>query len=535
MKKSHRTKDGLSLNNKKAHESDHLNWSRRGFLQSVGLTTSMSLLLGKLPLKAFTSSAMDYLGETERILVLIRLAGGNDGLNTVVPLFDYGRYQQLRPTVGIPTADLTELKDGLAMPHVTPDFFNLWENDLMKIVQGVGYPEQNLSHFRSTDIWSTASDAQIVEPSGWLGRLITLDDPEITVQPPEHPAAVQIGNSGNLTFNDSDNVNLSFQVSNTNQLFQIVNEGKIFPVDELPDCLHGAQIEFVRNLANQTFRYADVIRTSYENAQNSLEYTSSSLANQLAIVARLIKGGLRTSLYMVTLNGFDTHANQPNQHMNLLRALSSNVKEFFADLKSSGNDKRVLAMTTSEFGRRPQQNASNGTDHGAAAPLFVFGPEVNGADIIGQHPDMNDLDMAGNLKHGIDFRQLYRTLLTEWLCFPDSEAGDILGREFESLDLGFNCTTTRTVDPVAVISEIGMITHHLRHFTFTVDAAKAVYSKVKVYDIQGREVVRLYRGILNSGLNKFDLNTSDYNMAAGMYVFAVKAGSRLITRKFVVV
>ncbi|TVQ49814.1 MAG: DUF1501 domain-containing protein [Saprospirales bacterium] len=535
MKNHHRTKDGLSLDNKKAHESDHLSWSRRGFLQSVGLTTSMSLLLGKLPLRAFTSSAMDYVGETDRVLILIRLAGGNDGLNTVVPLFDYGRYQQLRTTVAIPPGELTELKNGLAMPQLTPDFFNLWNNDLMKIVQGVGYPEQNLSHFRSTDIWSTASDAQFIEPSGWLGRLITLDDPEITIHPPEHPAAVQIGNSGNLTFNNSDNVNLSFQVSNTNQLFQIVNEGKFFPVEDLPECLHGSQIEFVRNLANQTFRYADVIKMAYEKAENSLEYTASSLANQLAIVARLIKGGLRTSLYMVTLDGFDTHANQPNQHMNLLRALSSNVKEFFADLKTSDNDKRVLAMTTSEFGRRPQQNASNGTDHGAAAPLFVFGPEVNGADIIGQHPDLNDLDMAGNLKFGIDFRQVYRTILTDWLCFPDTDTDDILGRDFEALDLGFNCSTTRIVDHAAAISEIGMITHHLRHFTFTIDAVQSVYSKVKVYDLQGREVVRLYRGILNSGLNKFDLHTSDYNMAAGMYIFTVKAGSRLITRKFVVV
>ena len=495
----------------------------------------MSLLLGKLPLQAFTSSAMDYLGETDRVLVLIRLAGGNDGLNTVVPLYEYGRYQQLRPGVSIPTAKLTELKNGLALPAETPDFLNLWQNDWMKIVQGVGYPEQNLSHFRSTDIWSSASDAEVIEPSGWLGRLITLDDPEITINPPEHPAAVQIGNSGNLTFNNADNVNLSFQVSNTNQLFQIVNEGKIFPVEDLPECLHGAQIEFVRNLANQTFRYADVIKMAYEKATNGLEYTASSLANQLAIVARLIKGGLRTSLYMVTLNGFDTHANQPNQHMNLLRALSTNVKEFFEDLNTSGDGKRVVAMTTSEFGRRPQQNASNGTDHGAAAPLFVFGPEVNGSDIIGEHPDLNDLDLAGNLKFGIDFRQVYKTVLTEWLCFPETDTTSLLERDFNPLDLGFNCSISRTTEPRVAMSKIQLITHNLRYFTFSIELEQAVFARVKVYDLQGRAIVKLHRGLLSSGLNQFDLNTTTFNMAPGMYVFTIKAGSNLMTRKFVVV
>lgn len=526
---------GLAKENAQAHSKDHIHWSRRDFMQSVGLTTSMGMLLGNLPLKAFTSLSMNYAGETDRVLVVIRLAGGNDGLNTVVPIFDYGRYNQLRPSIGIQSNNLTNLTDELAVPSQAEGFQQLWNKDLMKIVQAVGYPDQNLSHFRSTDIWSTASDSDEDIPSGWLGRLITQDDPDVTINPPDHPSAVQIGNSGNLTFNDQDNVNLSFQVSNTNQLFQIANNGQAYPIDGLPDCLHGAQIEFVRQLANDTYRYADVIKNAYEKGENKVEFTNSSLANQLAIVSRLIKGGLKTSFYMVTLNGFDTHANQPNAHLNLLRTLSSNVDEFFQDLKYSEDDQRVLAMTASEFGRRPQQNASNGTDHGAAAPLFVFGPAVEGSQFVGEHPDLNDLDAANNLKFKIDFRQVYQTILTEWLCFPPAEVSGILNNSYDSLDLGFSCQATRTISPARPMSEIKMITHHLRHFTFSVEMSGSHYGKVIVYDIQGRVVVKLYRGILHQGSNKFDLDTTRHQMSPGMYIFTVQSGGTIAKRKFMVV
>jgi uncharacterized protein (DUF1501 family) len=528
-----RSAKGLSKDNKKAHSKDHMYWSRRDFMRTMGVTTSVGMLMGSNPLHAYTSLNNNYTGQTENIVVLIRLVGGNDGLNTIVPLYDYGRYQQLRPSLAHPQNELINLSDEFAIPQSASAFMDLWQDGQMKVIHGVGYPEQNLSHFRSTDIWSTAEPQEEVT-SGWLGKLITLDDPDISVDPPDHPAAIQIGNSGNLTFNDPDNVNLSFQVSNTDQLFQIAEEGLFYPVNGLPDCLHGEQLEYVRNIANSTFRYADVIKQAYEGTGNAVQYTNSSLANQLAIVARLIKGGLRTSFYMVNLGSFDTHANQPNTHDNLLRWLSSNVKEFYQDLAAGGAEQRVLSMTTSEFGRRPQQNASNGTDHGAAAPQMLFGPALEGNGFIGTHPDLNDLDHVNNLKYSTDFRQVYQALMTDWLCFPTTEVEDVIGESFESMELGFSCRGTRTVSSFYELGAVKMQTHNPRHFTFKVDIPQNLRGEAMVYDLQGKLVARLFRGSMMRGTNQFVLQTERYQMPAGLYIFLLRAGSSQVKKKFMV-
>lgn len=528
-----RSTKGLTKENRKAHSQDHHLWSRRDFMRTMGVTTSVGMLMGSNPLHAYTSLNNNYTGDTDRILVMIRLAGGNDGLNTIVPVYDYGRYQNLRPTIAHAQSNLLNLNSEFAIPQSASSFMDLWQEGQMKVVHGVGYPEQNLSHFRSTDIWSTAEPDEEVT-SGWLGKLITLDDPDITTDPPEHPAAIQIGNSGNLTFNDNNNVNLSFQVSNTNQLFQIAEEGLFYPIEQLPDCLHGEQIEYVRKIANSTFRYADEIKSAYEGTNNAVDYTNSSLADQLAIVARLIKGGLRTSFYMVNLNGFDTHANQPGAHNNLIRWLSSNVKEFYQDLSANSEQNRVITMTTSEFGRRPQQNASNGTDHGAAAPLMLFGPALDGNGFVGTHPDLNDLDNVQNLKYSTDFRQVYQTLMTDWLCFPPTEVADILDTSFSSLDLGFDCSSTKSVSSMYDPGIVEMYTHSPRHFTFEVSVPETFRGEVLIYDLQGKVVARLYRGTLLQGSNKFELRTDKYQMLAGIYVFVLKAGGSRLRKKFVV-
>lgn len=532
-KHKRRNTAGLTDNNKEEHLKDHYQWSRRDFMRTMGLTTSMGMLVGSNPLKAFTSVNTNYTGDTDRIVVIIRLAGGNDGLNTIVPIYDYGRYQQLRPTIAHAQSELTNLNDSFAIPNSASAFMNLWQDGKMKVINGVGYPDQNLSHFRSTDIWSTAEPEQEVT-TGWLGKLITLADPDINEDPPEHPAAIQIGNSGNLTFNGDDSLNLSFQVSNTNQLFQIAEQGLFYSIDQLPDCLHGEQVEYVRKIANSTFRYAEVIQQAYEGTTNTLEYTNSSLASQLAIVARLIKGGLRTSFYMVNLNGFDTHANQPGAHNNLMRWLSANVDEFYRDLESGNEDQRVITMTSSEFGRRPRQNSSNGTDHGAAAPLLMFGPALDGNGFLGTHPDLSDLDNAENLKYSTDFRQVYQTVMTDWLCFPQTEVENVLGESFGSLDLGFSCSSTRSVSSYYDLSEVKMHTHDFDHFTFSVDIPVSAKGQVSIFNIQGQEVAKLFRGLMHSGNNQFELYPRSHNLSPGLYIFVLRLGSSTAKRKFMV-
>jgi len=503
-------------------------------MQAMGLTTSVGLTLGQWPLQAFTSRVADYVGDTDRVLVLVRLIGGNDGLNTVVPLFDYGRYAGWRPGIAHPESSLYNLPSGLALPGDAEGFHSLWEKDQLKIVQGVGYPEQNLSHFRSSDIWETGSDAADEIDLGWLGRLLMVDDPDIEVEPPEQPPAIQIGNSNSLAFHSGDNNSLAFSVSNTEQLFQLAENGQFYPTDFLGDCLHDQQEKYLRDVTNSTFRYADVIQQAYESSSNALEYSNSGLADQLAIVARLIKGGLQTSFYMVTLNGFDTHAAQKQNHDRLVRQLGANMNEFFQDLAATEDDHRVLGMSISEFGRRPQQNASQGTDHGAAAPLFLFGPAVNGSGIVGEHPDLDDLDAAENLKFTTDFREVYQSVLTDWLCFPTSVGEDVLFDDFPALDLGLECQTTRTANPMDFSANITKMRMGLRHHRFEVRSTRAVHGRVEIYSMSGQITARLYRGPFHPGPQTFDVFADQHGMGPGLYVFVVHLGQRLLREKFVV-
>ncbi len=528
-----RSQSGFSKKNEKAHAQDHLQWSRRDFMKTAGLTTSMGMILGSMPLKAFTSMAANFAGDTDNILVMIRLVGGNDALNTIVPIYDYGTYSSLRPTIGHKQSELINLTDEFAVPKVASDFKTLWDRDILRVINGIGYPDQNLSHFRSTDIWATAEpDTEINE--GWLTRLITLDEPDILVDPPEHPSAIQIGSSGNLTFNTENNNNLSVNVSNIDQLFQVAEDGTFYSTDQLSDCLHGQQVEYLRNVANHTFRYADVIKQAYEASTTSVSYTRTQLADQLALIARLIKGGLRSSFYLITLNGFDTHADQISRQSGLLHALSTGMKEFYEDLASANVDKRVLSMTSSEFGRRPQQNSSGGTDHGAASKLFLFGPAVNGSGFVGDHPDLSDLDGVGNLKYSVDFRSVYSFILVNWLCFPESAVPEVLFQAFDPVDLGFTCSTTRTISAGDNMENFYVSRQSARSCLIHLTMKTTSRCSIVVYDSLGRQISILHQGLLLKGPHEYVFNGNTGNLSPGLYFVVMKNRGKISTRKFTI-
>ncbi|MEL7222825.1 MAG: DUF1501 domain-containing protein, partial [Bacteroidota bacterium] len=373
---------GATLANGKAHQKDHQQWSRRTFLRQLGIAGTTSFLLGGTPLTAIANSplamALSNAVNDDRILVLIRLKGGNDGLNTIIPLFDYGTYQGARNDIAIPQNELINLTDELAMPNTMSALSNMWEGGQMKVVNNVGYPDQNLSHFRSTDIWSSASDSDELLSSGWLGRLLEQEYPDFLSNPPLVPPAIQMGSAGNLVFNDNAGFDMSLNVADPEQLYEIAQTGQLYDPLMVPECHYGEQLSYLRSVSNNVFRYAETIAENFGNGTNSVEYDGNSLAEQLALVARLIRGGLGTRLYMVVHDGFDTHANQAGSHPELLNQLARAVQHFHEDLSNGGHGDRVLSMTFSEFGRRIEQNASGGTDHGAAAPLFLFGEGLNG-------------------------------------------------------------------------------------------------------------------------------------------------------------
>ncbi len=430
------------------HDADHAKWNRRSFLKGMGLVGGASFLLGKTPINTFAASPLGMglsNSNADRVLVMIKLKGGNDGLNTIIPIYDYSRYQNFRQGIAIPQGQALTLSNELGMHPAMSALSPYWQNGGMKIMNNVGYPDQNLSHFRSSDIWASASDENVTWDTGWLGRLFEDKYPDFLVSPPAIPPAVQIGGLGNLAFMGTDNVNYAVTVSSPEQLAYIAQVGGLYDANDVPECYYGEQLSYIRTVANNTFQYATVISNAYEQGSNQAVY-SGSLGNQLAVVARLMKGGLGTKLYMVTLDGFDTHAGQLNQHANLLQSLAQNVTAFYSDLAFSGMDSKTLAFTYSEFGRRPQQNASQGTDHGAAAPMFLFGSALNGSGFMGGLPNLQDLDVNENLKYQLDFRSIYATLLDYWLCVEPNLVDLAIGQDFNRLNLGFNCETLSSYD-----------------------------------------------------------------------------------------
>jgi len=532
--KDHKKPHGSALEHGQAHQQNHQMWSRRMFMRNLGIAGSVSLMLGKTPITAMASSPLSWglnNSNSDRILVLIRLKGGNDGLNTIIPLFDYGAYQSARPTIAIPQNEILNLSEEFGIPNYMGDLMPLWNEGHMKVANTVGYPDQNLSHFRSTDIWSSASDSNVVDDSGWLGRFLEGQYPDFLTNPPEIPPAIQIGSAGTLVFDNSDMLNMGVTVDDPDQLYEIAQNGELYDTENIPDCYYGEQVGFMRAIANSTFRYAEIISEAYNAGANGVDY-DNGFARQLAIVARLIKGGLGTRLYMVTLDGFDTHAGQNNSHPNLVNMLSKGVKAFYDDLELGGRHEDVLSMTFSEFGRRIEQNASNGTDHGAAAPLMLFGPGLNGNGFLGDNPDLQNVDAAGNLVYSLDFRQIYATVLEHWLCVEPDVVDGVLGQNFDRLPLGLTCAPTPVFEPLSV---------NIRHWAsyegnqvgIHYILPKSMRVKVQIYNMLGQPVSKLYEGRQPAGQHRHTFRSSMAKLTAGYYVYSIQAGQQIFSNKIV--
>lgn len=530
------TNKNIKMSRSDIHDQEHKKWNRRSFLQALGLVGGGTMMLGGAPLTASRPSPLASalsMAETDRILVLIRLKGGNDGLNTIVPIFDYDNYANLRPTIKINQPDLYNLSPEIGLPNFMSDLQSVWGNGAMKVVHGVGYNDQNLSHFRSSDIWASTEEEQAVQ-TGWFGRHFESIYPDYLVNPPEIPAAIQIGSIGNLIF-DGDNSNYAFSVANPNQLENIAQSGTLHDMTNLPPCTYGEQLQFMRGTTNTTFTYAGTIHNAYTSSSNSVAYLDAQLGNQLAIVARMIKGNLGTKVYMVTLDGFDTHAEQVGQHDVLMNDLANSVKLFFDDLAITGHDQDVLAMTISEFGRRPDENGSNGTDHGAAAPMLLFGPGLQGNGFIGNHPSLTSLDQNGNLVYNVDFREIYATVMQEWLCIePEVVNQALLGGNYNTVDLGFVCS--------ALNSDEFDTSEGFTHFAMYPDNQTIIKFKnpltqhtvVKLYDILGREISTLKNEMLFAGEHEINVkNEAKTRLSTGQYIYRISAGDQSYSKSII--
>lgn len=437
-----------------------MDMKRRHFLKYNSVL--MPTMFGNMGVKAFGHSPFlqafyNNFVETDKILVIVYLGGGADGLNMLVPLDSYDQLNKARPDVILPEKSLLKLSgvNDLAMHPSMEALKNMYNDGIMSIVQGVGYPEQNYSHFRSTDIWMTGSSADEVLTSGWLGRYLNHEFPNYPVDYPNSvmpdPLAIQLGYNLSVAFQGPVSA-MGMVVGDPTSFYNLVNDIE----EPVENTAYGSKLSFVRLITKQSQIYGQVVKNAAERVNSQSSYpVDNALADQLKVVARLIAGGLKTRIYMVTHDGFDTHSNQVDgndhtkgSHATLLKKLSEAVSAFQKDLDYHNKADRVLTMTVSEFGRRIISNASRGTDHGAAAPVMLFGKHVK-SGIIGKNPTFpTQIGVDDNLQMQYDFRSIYSTVLRDWFCMNESDLQALFSELFPSLPLlsSSPCLTTAIHD-----------------------------------------------------------------------------------------
>lgn len=358
-----------------------------------------------------------------RILVLVQLAGGNDGLNTLIPYED-SNYYRLRPTLGIRKEDALPLTDDLGLHQSCQGIKELFDEGLLSIVQNVGYPNPNRSHFRSMEIWETAAESDDYSSSGWLGRFLDNNcngTPEIG-----EPEAVSFGNEIPITVQGNQSHNLFALNNRYGRAAKRADYGLLDNMVGKSSSKDNSN--FLKHTMMDTLLTERRIQALFAKFKPSVTYPNHPLGISMSNVASLISAELPTRVYFVSLGGFDTHQGQATRHQTLLKTLGDSLQAFQKDLRSKGLEDQVLTMTFSEFGRRASENKSGGTDHGTSAPLFVMGSKL-GDSIVGQPPDLN-LGKNKDLTYSTDFRQVYATVLDHWL---DCDSRTVLGQKFQPL------------------------------------------------------------------------------------------------------
>ncbi|MGK0453372.1 MAG: hypothetical protein ACJAYY_000832 [Paraglaciecola sp.] len=430
--------------------------NRRDFIKLSSIASaSLPFALSGFPIFANEKPKnYQFLEDNENILVLVQLQGGNDGLNTVFNMNQYDNLQSVRSNIIIPETELLAVNDVTRFHPSMVGLKQVWDKEKLSIVQNVGYPDQNRSHFRSSDIWNSASSANDFVSSGWIGRYFEENHSSFPDNYPNEnnpdPFAITIGRiisetcQGNVT-------NFSMALTDPD------NPGTALAsnMGNIPDNCYGNALSFVNETIKQTNAYGDVIKKASDLGNNlSSKYDTSDLSEKLKNVAKLISGGLKTKVYIVQIGGFDNHDNQveaeetkTGKHADLLQELSKAIQAFQEDLELLNIDEKVIGMTYSEFGRRIRSNAGLGTDHGTAAPLFVFGTCANNI-ILGDTPEIDtQVDDKEGVQMQYDFRNVYSTILTDWLGATKQESTSVLFDEFEALPLfKEGCSTALSAD-----------------------------------------------------------------------------------------
>ena len=526
--------------------------NRRTFFKRAIPVSTIPFLIGGQTLQAFGRSPfLDGLASlamnTDRVLILIQLNGGNDGLNMVIPRDQYTALAAARSNIMIPEAKVLGLTAATGLHPAMTGLYSLYQEGKLAVVQSVGYPSPNFSHFRATDIWLTGSDSNQILSSGWMGRYLNVAAPGFPTGYPNatmpDPLAIQIGSVVSPGL-QGPSVSMGLAISNPNTTYILPGAG-----DTPPNTPAGHELTFVREVAEQTSLYGASIRAAAGKGKtlSTLWPTAgtNSLADQMKIIAQLISGGLKTGVYVVSLGGFDTHAGQAvsgaadtGTHATLLGRISQAISAFMNDAALQGFQNRVVGLTFSEFGRRIKSNASVGTDHGTAAPLFVFGSGVIGG-VVGTNPVLPAAATANdNIAMQFDYRRVYAAIVKDWFGATTAELQSILpGQQPLSLIRGGSSTG---VADATLPDSFELRQNYPNPFNgetrigFAVPAdAERVPVRIVVYDMTGREVAVLVDRAVGAGQHEVVFPAS--HVASGMYLYRLEAGGHVESRKMVLV
>ena len=428
---------------------------RRQFIRNISAGSAAGLTLGGIPLNLLAGNQdlkkLAAASDNDNVLIFIQLHGGNDGLNTLIPVKQWEAYYNLRPGIAINnsgTNGYIEVDPGVDEDKrvgLHPEmgaFKELYDEGKVAIIQNVGYPEMNLSHFRGRDVVFMGGDesGEHDYQSGWMGRYLNNIYPGYPEDYPSEnmadPLGIELSGTLSLAFHRENGIPIGLNVGNPQQFYELINSVGTDPPIVFPESHAGKELEYIMEFEKKSNQYADRLRYVYNAGSNTIDYRdnypysspakANSLASQLKLIARLISGGIKTKIFLCRIGGFDTHGEQVIEgetskgvHASLLYNMSTAVKDFYDDLNNLGVDNRVLSLTFTEFGRRASANESLGTDHGTATPVFVFGTSLN-SGIYGENPSLAKEDLPNNnLIYNIDYRRIYTSVIQDWFQGDD--------------------------------------------------------------------------------------------------------------------
>ncbi|MFT4667418.1 MAG: hypothetical protein ACI8YQ_003556 [Polaribacter sp.] len=504
---------------------------RRTFLKNTSLFT-LPGILGGFNVAAMPSGLLASMvnGDSDRVLVLIEMSGGNDGLNTFIPLDGYDNLANARPDVIIPENELLGMTDTIKLHPSMEGIRNLYEEESLALVQGVGYPNQNRSHFRSTDIWNTAVNADEYKSTGWIGRYLDDGFPGYPEDFPNDdcpdPFAVTMG--GSISVNcQGVSSNFSHSILDVNNIGGL-NTGV---EADLPNDCYGSEMTFMVDAYIKSNEYSErVVLAADQGGNSNNNYPASTLGQQLKTVARLIDGGLQSRVYVLSIGGFDTHDGQVEEgeptigwHADLLRNLSDSIYAFQQDLKGLGLEERVVGMTYSEFGRKIISNAAFGTDHGSAAPMMVFGSCVN-PTVIGANPTIDaNVDPEEGVAMQYDFRSVYGSLLMDWFEVPEEKILTLLSPDFTYIPLVTGCIASDTEELITILNTDAFPNPFDNQFNIRFALEENLDVRIDLFDVVGKRVKQISNKSFTSGAHQ--IKVEGHDLSTGVYFVRIQAGN----------